>query len=115
MKRASCVITAASLLSLSACASAHVKQREGFINVEGGRVWYRVVGDGPRTPLLVLHGGPGANSYYLKPLAALADDRPVIFYDQLGGGKSDRPTDTTMWRLPRFVSEITRGREALAL
>jgi proline iminopeptidase len=78
-------------------------------------VWYRVVGHGPRTPLLVVHGGPGVNSYYLKPLAALADDRPVIFYDQLGGGKSDRPTDTTLWRVPRFVSEITRVREALGL
>jgi proline iminopeptidase len=32
---------------------------EGFISVDGGRIWYRCVGrDG--IPLLVLHGGPGA-------------------------------------------------------
>ncbi len=115
MKRASCVITAASLLSLSACASAHVTQREGFIPVEGGRVWYQVVGSGPNTPLLVVHGGAGVNHFYLKPMAALAVDRPVIFYDQLGGGNSDRPTDTTLWRMDRFVDEIARVREALGL
>jgi proline iminopeptidase len=115
MKRARGVVNVAAFLSLGACASAHVTQREGFIGVEGGRVWYRVVGHGPRTPLLVLHGGPGVNSYYLKPLAALADDRPVIFYDQLGGGKSDRPSDTTLYRLDRFVDEIARVRETLGL
>jgi proline iminopeptidase len=48
-------------------------------------------------------------------MAALAVDRPVIFYDQLGGGYSDRPTDTTLWRMDRFVDEIARVREALGL
>ncbi|HYN83016.1 MAG TPA: proline iminopeptidase-family hydrolase [Gemmatimonadaceae bacterium] len=92
-----------------------VPQREGFIAVEGGRVWYRVVGSGPDTPLLLLHGGAGVNHFYLKPMAGIAADRRVIFYDQLGGGKSDRPTDTTLWRMERFVDEIGRVREALGL
>ncbi|MCG8692645.1 MAG: hypothetical protein MI806_15690, partial [Minwuiales bacterium] len=39
----------------------------------------------PGTPLLTLHGGPGASHDYLEPLAALGDDRPVVFFDQLGG------------------------------
>src|SRR5262245_3865959 len=68
---------------------------EGFINVDGGKVWYRVAGYGNKTPILVLHGGPGAPSYYLKPLIALGTDRKVIFYDQLGCGKSDHSVDTT--------------------
>ncbi|MEK9135668.1 MAG: proline iminopeptidase-family hydrolase, partial [Bacteroidota bacterium] len=88
---------------------------EGFVEVPGGRVWYRVVGSGSRTPLLLLHGGPGAASYYLKPLAALADERPVIFYDQLGGGHSNRPNDTTLWRIERFVEELAQVRQALGL
>src|SRR5437667_5380200 len=79
---------------------------EGFIDVPGGRVWYRVVGKGPRTPLVLLHGGPGAPSYYLKPLAALGDERPVVFYDQLGCGRSDRPKDSALWTIPRFVAEL---------
>src|SRR5260221_1468213 len=115
MKRARCFVSAGVFLSVSACASAHVTQREGFIPVEGGRVWYQVVGSGPNSPLLVIHGGAGVNHFYLKPMAALAVDRPVIFYDQLGGGNSDGPTDTTLWRMDRFVDEIARVREALGL
>ena len=88
---------------------------EGFINVSGGRVWYRVVGSGPGTPLLLLHGGPGVPSVYLKPLEALGDERPVVFYDQLGSGQSDRPKDTSLWTIERFVKEVGQVREALGL
>ena len=87
---------------------------QGFIPVPGGKVWYRIVGaDKPGTPLLTLHGGPGMPSYYLSPLAELADERPVIFFDQLGGGRSDRPNDTTLWTIPRFVQEVQAVRAAL--
>jgi hypothetical protein len=34
---------------------------------------------------------------YLEPLEALADERPVVFYDQLGAGKSDALDDVTLW------------------
>src|SRR4051795_6580647 len=69
---------------------------EGYINVDGGKVWYRVTGKNSKIPILVLHGGPGFPGYYLKPLDALGKDRQVIFYDQLGCGRSDRITDTTL-------------------
>jgi proline iminopeptidase len=45
----------------------------------------------------------------------LATERPIIFYDQLGSGNSDRPTDTTLWKTERFVNEIDQLREALHL
>jgi proline iminopeptidase len=95
--------------------SKDLKPGSGYIEVPGGKVWYNVVGTGHRTPLLLVHGGPGGSSYYLKPVAALGADRPVIFYDQLGGGKSDRPSDTTLWRMERFVQELAAVREALGL
>lgn len=88
---------------------------EGFVNVSGGRVWYRVAGSGPGIPLLLLHGGPGVPSIYLTPLEALADERPVVFYDQLGSGQSDRPKDTSLWTIERFVKEVGQVREALGL
>lgn len=110
---------AALLLVLGGCrpgdGSRSLKPGEGFIEVPGGRVWYRIAGGGTRTPLLVLHGGPGAASTYLKPLAALADERPVVFYDQLGGGHSERPADTRLWRIERFVAELVQVRQALGL
>lgn len=104
------------LLALVACTGkpAAVTAREGFITVPGGRVWYRVVGNGPGVPLLVVHGG-GVPSTYLKPLAALADERPVIFYDQLDAGRSDRTTDTTLWRIDRYVDALAAVRESLGL
>lgn len=90
--------------------------REGYIDVTGGRVWFRIVGaDSTETPLLVLHGGPGATHDYLEPLAALADERPVVFYDQLGCGNSDRPDDPALWTVERYVGEVGKVREALGL
>lgn len=86
---------------------------EGYIEVHGGRVWYRSVGEGG-TPLLCLHGGPGF-THYLEPLEDLADRRRVLFYDQLGCGNSDRPGDTSLWTVPHFVRELVMVREALGL
>lgn len=90
--------------------------REGYVDVTGGRVWFRIVGaESAGTPLLVLHGGPGATHDYLEPLAALADERPVIFYDQLGCGNSDRPDDPALWTVERYVEEVGEVRIALGL
>ena len=83
-----------------------IKSGEGFIDVDGGKIWYRVTGDGDKTPMLVLHGGPGTPSYYLKPLQALGTDRKVIFFDQLGCGKSDHNVDTTLMTIDHFVEEV---------
>ena len=42
---------------------------------------------------------PLLDEHVLEPLArALGTDRPVIVYDQLGSGRSDRITDTTLLR-----------------
>jgi proline iminopeptidase len=89
--------------------------REGYVPVPGGRVWYRIVGSGDAIPLLTLHGGPGAPHDYLEPLEGLADERPVIFYDQLGCGKSDQPNDPALWHAERFVEELGQIRQALGL
>jgi proline iminopeptidase len=87
----------------------------GFIPVEGGRVWYAVRGMGTRTPLLVLHGGPGIPHDYLANLDRLGDERPVVFYDQLGCGQSDRPDDAALWTRERFSREVAQVRAALGL
>jgi proline-specific peptidase len=96
-------------------ASRTTNAREGFIQVDGGRVWYMRVGNGPGTPVLLLHGGPGSSHFGLKPLLALADERPVILYDQLGSGRSDRPTDTTLFTVDRYVRELQTLRDSLGL
>jgi proline-specific peptidase len=73
--------------------------------------WYKVVGDldGRKTrPLVLLHGGPGFSHDYLLPLADLAVDRPVIFYDQVGSGRSSTAVDKpqTFWTFDLFIDEL---------
>lgn len=80
----------------------------------GGRTWYTVAGEGGGTPLLCLHGGPGSTHHYFAPLLALADERPVVLYDQLGCGGS--PNDREVpWSLRLFLDEVDALRSALDL
>ena len=86
---------------------------EGRLAVDGGRIWYRVVGSGNATPAILLHGGPGYSSFYLRSMEALSADRPVVRYDQLGAGKSDRATDTAIFNIAHFVRELDSLRSHL--
>ncbi|MEH7390334.1 proline iminopeptidase-family hydrolase [Bacillus sp. JJ1503] len=90
--------------------------QEGFIEVTGGKVWYQLHdSNSNKTPVIILHGGPGSSHYSLQRLRVLADERTVIFYDQLGCGKSDRPKDESLWTIDRFVEELGQIRKALSL
>ena len=91
-----------------------MKTEEGKIDVDGYQIWYRRVGNNG-IPLLTLHGGPGAGHDYLEPLERLTSNRPVIFYDQLGCGKSDQPDDRSLWQIERFVAEVDTVRQTLGL
>jgi L-proline amide hydrolase len=93
---------------------------EGTIPYAGGETWYRIVGEGEepgKLPVVALHGGPGAPHDYLEPLEALAaSGRRVIFYDQIGCGRSwteDKPAD--FWTVELFVAEVQAVRDALGL
>jgi proline iminopeptidase len=89
---------------------------EGFVQVPGGPVWYRVFGSGTATPLLIVHGGPGRRSCYYDPLAErMSINRPVVVYDQLGTGRSGRPMDRSLWTAERSVRELAAVRKALGL
>src|SRR5258705_10071606 len=94
-------------------APASLPPGEAYLPVPDGRIWYKVSGAGSETPVILLHGGPGYSSFYLKPFEALSDDRPVVRYDPLGGGKSDRITDTTLFTIAHFVRELDSLRSHL--
>jgi proline-specific peptidase len=90
--------------------------REGYVAFRGFRTWYRFVGDlnTALTPLLALHGGPGSTHNYFAPLEGLAAERPVVLYDQIGCGKSDRPEDIE-WSVEIFRDEVAALRDQLGL
>lgn len=95
-----------------------VSRRSGFVQVRGGPVWYEIAGgqeESEGIPLLSLHGGPGGTSCGMQLLYPLSDERPVIRYDQLGSGRSGRPSDTSLWERDRFVEALHTLREELGL
>ena len=91
------------------------KQQEGYVTVEGGKIWYRILGNGKKTPLLMMHGGPGGTHRSFYQLEPLAQDRPLILFDQLGSGKSGFHKDTALLKVEKFVAQVQALRQALEL
>ncbi|WP_224491262.1 proline iminopeptidase-family hydrolase [Robertkochia flava] len=104
------------LCILSSCKQGHsLKSREGTIAVEGGNLWYKVIGEGSKPPILMMHGGPGGthrNFYFLEPLSS---DRSIILFDQLGTGRSGYHTDTTLMKVEKFVEQVYELKKSLNL
>ena len=77
-----------------------------------GETWYRVDGDlhNGLTPLVLLHGGPGAAHNYLIPIAELVrpTGRAVVLYDQIGCGLSTHLIDAPkeFWTPELFMEEL---------
>jgi L-proline amide hydrolase len=85
---------------------------EGRMSWNDHETWYRIVGDldsGP-TPVIVLHGGPGAAHDYTEPIADLSRfGRGCVLYDQLGCGKSTHLSDAPagFWSPQLFKDELS--------
>ena len=88
--------------------SGGINCEESYFRTSHGKVYFlKYEGrDSSGVPLIMIHGGPGFTHHYLEPLFGLANERPVIFYDQLGCGKSDRPQDLSFCSVDYFVSEL---------
>jgi L-proline amide hydrolase len=86
-----------------------------------GSTWYRVVGDlkSSKTPVMILHGGPGAGHNYCEPIAdVLAQTgRAAVLYDQIGCGNSthlpDKPKE--FWTPELFMEELVLLTEHLGI
>ncbi|HYY64308.1 MAG TPA: proline iminopeptidase-family hydrolase [Gaiellaceae bacterium] len=102
-----------------------MREGKALFRVDGdvAETWYRIDGDlrpdDPEAPapLVALHGGPGASHDYMLPLTDLADGRAVVFYDQMGNGRSthypERGAD--FWTVDLFVRELHNLVDALGI
>lgn len=79
---------------------------DGFVQTRFGQTWYRVEGQGSNTPIITIHGGPGITSIILETMKALSNERPIIFYDQLGSGRSYYHEDTSLMTVEVFVEQL---------
>ncbi|KAL2863144.1 proline-specific peptidase [Aspergillus lucknowensis] len=76
--------------------------------------YYKIVGDlsSGTTPVIVVHGGPGAGHEYLLTFADLWRDYglPVVFYDQIGCASSthlpQKAGDRSFWQEQLFQDEL---------
>lgn len=85
--------------------------REGYVGFRGYQTWYRVTADpkAKKTPVVILHGGPGAAHDYTDAFKLLANaGRAVIQYDQLGCGRSThlRHKGADFWTPRLFLDEL---------
>ena len=88
-----------------------------MIQVDGKyRVWTKKIGEG-KIKVLLLHGGPGFTHDYFECFEDFLPKEGIEFYyyDQLGVGNSDIPTDTSLWNIPRYVEEVEQVRKGLGL
>lgn len=77
--------------------------------------WYKIIGNlrCGITPLVTLHGGPGAGHEYLTSLIDLYHkyDIPLVFYDQIGCGRSthlpEKKGDTSFWTFDLYKLELS--------
>jgi proline iminopeptidase len=94
------------------------KQADEIIDVavDGHNVVAYSFGSGDET-LLCLNGGPGLPCDYVRDCHSWLSDKGyrVVAYDQLGCGRSDRPDDTSLWHIDRYIHEVEAVRTALKL
>ncbi|MFZ1085434.1 MAG: proline iminopeptidase-family hydrolase [Terracidiphilus sp.] len=89
-------------------------QQEGYVDAHGVLIYYVAFGTG--SPLVVLHGGPGAShDYFLPYLLPLARTHRLIFIDERGSGRSQRLQDTSLYTVEADVEDVEDVRVALHL
>ena len=103
------------LAAYAAAQSANVyPQQDGFVDASGVLIYYVEFGKG--RPLVILHGGPGADHTYLLPwLLPLARTHRLIFIDERGSGRSERLQDVTQYTIENMADDVEAVRVALNL
>lgn len=83
---------------------------EGRIENAPGPVsqWYRVAGEPSGLPIVLLHGGPGQGSQTFQASVGPEIEKfaTVVYFDQRGSGRSQRPGDPALYSIPILVSDI---------
>ena len=89
-------------------------QQDGFVDAHGVLIYYVAFGKG--SPLVIVHGGPGADhTYFLPYLLPLARTHRLIFIDERGSGRSQRLQDTSQYTVENMVEDLEDVRQALKL
>ena len=85
-----------------------------YITTPQGRIYYETEGHG--SPIVLVAGGPGGSHAAFHPwFSRLAAHHRVIYFDNLGRGRSDRLRDPKKYTIERDIEDIEALRVALKL
>lgn len=79
------------------------------VEMNGVTHWIKVAGKENNTiPLFIIHGGPGGNLYTFERTVGpyLSQDRTVVYYEQRGCGRSDKPIDDNAYSMEELVDDF---------
>lgn len=91
---------------------------ERRITLNGVAHWVKIAGTRHHTtPIVVVHGGPGGNSYNFerRPGPDLEKFATVVYYEQRGSGRSAAPADTNAYSTALLVADLDALRDSLHL
>lgn len=89
---------------------------DGFVRVLGYRIYYKSIGSPSKGTILCLHGRPGVDHWTEINMADLAPSgHRVVWYDQLGCGKSEKPRSYRNYTIERAADEAEAVRRRLRL
>jgi len=91
-----------------------LKIEEGFVDANGVLIYYKALGSG--SPLVIVHGGPGAShDYFLPYLLPLARSHRLVFIDERGSGRSEKLEDASAYTVENMVEDVEAVRRGLSL
>jgi len=90
--------------------------RDGFLRVLGYHIYYKSFGNPSKGTVLCLHGGPGIDHWTEINMGDLAPlGYRVVWYDQLGCGRSEKPRSYRNYTIERSADEAEAVRRGLHL
>lgn len=103
--------------SLSPAATSPLAAGAHRFRADGVELWYRVAGAVTGVPVVFLHGGPGEGSMAFQAVGGpqLEKTHRLVYFDQRGAGRSERPKDPAAYSLDILVNDIERLRQQLGV
>ncbi len=93
-----------------------LSEENGFVDILGYKLYYRMFGTARKGNVVCLHGGPGLPHQYMLPFVDVAKDGyRVVLYDQLGAGRSEMPKDPALFTMERYTEDLEGIRSNLKL
>lgn len=102
--------TAILLLSVTICTAQY---KHDSIKIDHGYLHYYTKGEGK--PILLMQGGPGFSSYYMRAIADSLDGYKKILVDYQGTGRSNRKIDSTWVGIDKVISDVETVRKKLKI